>query len=718
VNDKKNNLLILLLFLVISSIWIAPVILNFKDFLFHPNAQFSDVLVSHWPNAKFVRDSLHAWNEFPLWNPLILSGAPLVGDPLFGIWYPPNWLSYLLPIGVAINLSFWFHLTWVGLGMYHWMRAEGFHWGGALAAGIACSGMPKLVGHIGLGHLGLVSSIAWTPWLLLVTRRLVFSLSSPRKVSIRWFALGGAVAGVIFVADPRWVLPAAGLAILYAFRVYQLERPTRRIFSSAGIISTVVGGLIFIGTISGLAIPMMEFTYRSTRLDLSVDELTRISLPLKDIIGVFIPQYGAWPETITFAGLVVLGLALIALVGRARNSLFWFSIGIGSLLLALGNQTPVYSILLKILPVANILRVPARFSFLSFFSLFTLAGSGLDLIIHGGLTLDNKRWIRLGIVGLGSLLLLMSFGSLLLLDDANLELRISCLHMILGAILIVVLGFYSLRDGIRERKLISLWVIPIILDLFLMNRSLLEIRPGEGLFGTHAEIASVLHSSSDQYRIFSPSYSIPQNIGVVEGFQLADGVNPLQLKAYWEFMAQTVGFDPVGYSVTLPPFPDGNPRSPLYQNIDPVGLGLLNVGYVVSAYPLSISGLEELKEIDGAYIYWNSDIRPRAWIESGSENSSDNWRDVEEIDWSPNHIIIEAEGSGLLVLSEIAYPGWEAVVDGNEVDIAVYKNILRAIVLDQGAHHIEFYYRPLSVGIGIILTSLALILLLLLWLRR
>ncbi|OGO17074.1 MAG: hypothetical protein A2Z14_09240 [Chloroflexi bacterium RBG_16_48_8] len=717
-NSRKKNLLPICFFLVLSSIWVAPGLLNFKGFLFHPNAKFSDVLISHWPNMYFIRDALQTWKAFPLWNPLILSGAPLVGDPLFGIWYFPNWLSCLLPIEIAYNILFWLHLAWAGWGMFQWMRSEGFHWGGALIAGIAFSGMPKLIGHIGLGHLSLVSSIAWTPWLLLSVRRMVFSLSSPERDSVRWFALGGGVTAILFMADPRWIIPSAALAILYAIRTMVHYKPRYHLFSSIGILSMIVGCMIFVGTISGLAIPMVEFTLNSTRVELSLEEITDLSLPIENLIGALIPQYGAWPETIVFAGLIVLGLAVIALLGRAKGWVFWLGIASGSLLLALGNQTPLYPILLKLIPGLNILRVPARISIIGFFSLFTLAGAGLDLFLRNNTTHETGRWIRLGLVGVGSSFLLLGIGSVLLLKDRDVDHILPYLQMITGTILIVALGFYSMKGNVDKRVLIALWIIPVFLDLFLINRSLLEIRAKEELFKERSIVAALTGADSSWERIFSPSYSIPQHVAAVDNLQLADGVNPLQLQGYWEYMAQAVGFDPEGYSVTLPPFPDGDPSAPLYTEIDTVALGRLNVVYIVSEYPIDSESLVELEEIEGTYIYRNSDARPRAWIESKPEEEEDEWHAVESIDWSPNLISIKAQGEGLLILSEQNYPGWEAFVNGKKVSIVSYKGILRSVPLEHGENLVEFHYRPWSVYIGTFMTFLTLLILGYLWWRR
>jgi len=718
VKNRKNNFLPICFFLILSSIWVAPGLFNLQDFLFHPNAQFSDVLISHWPNLYFIRDALQTWNAFPLWNPLILSGAPLVGDPLFGIWYLPNWLGLVLPVEIAINLLFWMHLAWAGWGMFQWMRSEGFHWGGALVAGIAFSGMPKLIGHIGLGHLSLISSIAWTPWLLLIIRQMVVSLSSHEKKSIKWFALGGGVAAILFVADPRWIIPAVILAILYAIRTMYAFKSHSPVSSSKAILNTVGFTLIFIGMISGLAIPMVEFISHSTRMELSQEEITNLSLPIENLVGLLIPQFGAWPETITYVGLFILGLAALAIMGRVSGWGLWLGIALGSFLLALGNQTPLYPILLKLIPGFNFLRVPARFSILGFFSMATLAGAGLDWLFQKDFPYKIGRWFHPGLVGMGSLLILLGIGSALMMRGRGINDLFPYFQMIIVSILFLSLVFYSMKDNVPKRLLIELWVVLIFLDLFLVNRSLLTVHPKEEVFNGSVMASIPMSDDTSLERIFSPSYSIPQNVAVVENLQLADGVNPLQMRHYWRYMSQAVGFDPEGYSVTLPPFPDGDPETPLYTELDTDALGKLNVVYVVSGYALVSESLHLIQEMDGTFIYRNEDARPRAWIESESVGVDHEWRKVEFMDWSPNLISIKAQGEGLLVLSEQYYPGWEAFINGRKADISPYSGNLRSVPLEIGENLVEFHYRPWSVYTGAFITFLTLLILGYLWLKK
>ncbi len=208
---------IVLVFLLSGLLWLAPLISDPMGVLFWRGGAYSDLLISHWPNAAFVRQSLVQWGQIPLWNPMILSGTPFAADPLSGLYYPPNWLAFAIGPGVAFNLLTWLHLTWAGLGTWKLSRTLGVSSGPAIVAGLAFAGMPKLIGHIGLGHVSLVFAVCWTPWILLAFGKAVEQIDGKRFPSA---ALAGAALGMIFLIDPRWFLPMALLSGAYfAWRV-------------------------------------------------------------------------------------------------------------------------------------------------------------------------------------------------------------------------------------------------------------------------------------------------------------------------------------------------------------------------------------------------------------------------------------------------------------------------------------------------------------------
>jgi uncharacterized membrane protein YfhO len=67
----------------------------------------------------------------------------------------------------------------------------------------------------------------------------------------------------------------------------------------------------------------------------------------------------------------------------------------------------------------------------------------------------------------------------------------------------------------------------------------------------------------------------------------------------------------------------------------------------------------------------------------------------------------------LLVLSEMAYPGWQVKVDGRPAQWLRVNYLLRGVALPPGQHRVEFYYRPWSFRLGAVVSGLTILLLLL-----
>lgn len=57
---------------------------------------------------------------------------------------------------------------------------------------------------------------------------------------------------------------------------------------------------------------------------------------------------------------------------------------------------------------------------------------------------------------------------------------------------------------------------------------------------------------------------------------------------------------------------------------------------------------------------------------------------------------VESRNGGVLVFSEIYYPGWTCTVDGQPVEIGRVNYVLRAIRVDGGKHHVVLTFKPRS----------------------
>jgi uncharacterized membrane protein YfhO len=70
---------------------------------------------------------------------------------------------------------------------------------------------------------------------------------------------------------------------------------------------------------------------------------------------------------------------------------------------------------------------------------------------------------------------------------------------------------------------------------------------------------------------------------------------------------------------------------------------------------------------------------------------------------------VEAKEDNLLVLSDTYYPGWKAYLDGNPVKIFRANYNFRAVSVPPGKHEVKFVYNPISVKLGVLVTSLGII---------
>ena len=61
---------------------------------------------------------------------------------------------------------------------------------------------------------------------------------------------------------------------------------------------------------------------------------------------------------------------------------------------------------------------------------------------------------------------------------------------------------------------------------------------------------------------------------------------------------------------------------------------------------------------------------------------------------------VKSDSSGLLVLSDTYYPGWECTVNGKSTEIYRANYCMRAVVVPSGFSKIEFIYSPLSATVG------------------
>jgi hypothetical protein len=306
--------------------------------------------------------------------------------------------------------------------------------------------------------------------------------------------------------------------------------------------------------------------------------------------------------------------------------------------------------------------------------------------------------------------LLMGTGVGLITGDISIQYQWGFIFLVISAIIL-----WARELGrIPNLQTVGLMLVVLIVDIlgvawnnyYLKQFSIIE---------QEAEWMENLNKDDNTYyRIYSPSDSIPQFMTALKTMRFAHGVDPMQIRSYSNYMEDATGVPSQGYSVSIPPFRSGDP---ILDNAgylpDPDLLGYLNVKYIVSEFELEHPALFLIKENGDSLIYRNEEFKPWAWIAPSSASLESGKMEQNEIPFllekKPNHISLQAEGPGILVLSEISYPGWIVTVDGKRSSISEFNHILRSVELEKGSHEVEFRYIPRMMYIGMLISTSSLI---------
>lgn len=119
------------------------------------------------------------------------------------------------------------------------------------------------------------------------------------------------------------------------------------------------------------------------------------------------------------------------------------------------------------------------------------------------------------------------------------------------------------------------------------------------------------------------------------------------------------------------------------------------------------------------------DVKFKEQLKGVTEGYKDSLSTIRLTSYEPNRLVYKASTpkDGVVVFSEIYYPGWQATIDGQPVDIARADYILRAINVPAGEHTIEMWFDPQSIQVteSIAYAALALLLIgvmVLAWMQR
>ena len=317
-------------------------------------------------------------------------------------------------------------------------------------------------------------------------------------------------------------------------------------------------------------------------------------------------------------------------------------------------------------------------------------------------------------------------------DDRRSLLRSDAFRSLIFIVLAAGVFFASWKGKLKTMPAVALLGILLLVDLwgvdkrYLNKEHFVTERNFDSQFAPRP-VDNAIHQDTDlSYRVLDLSVNTFNDAIVSYHHKTIGGYSPAKLQRYQDLIdfhiapemramiddvnsamstARTVGDleNALGY------YPVLSMLNTKYIVVDPGSLPLtydrrLGNGWLVSRVrtaPTADAEMAALGEIDPAVEAVIFD--PEAPEGTVTEYAGADSGRVELVYYSPNRLRydVSAPAKGLAVFSEIWYPaGWKAFVDGNEVPVLRADYALRALMIEEGDHEVEFVFDPASFTVG------------------
>ncbi|TAL58317.1 MAG: hypothetical protein EPN85_11865, partial [Bacteroidetes bacterium] len=653
---------------------------------------------------SFVGNSLRD-HEFPFWNPHVFAGYPFLASPWINLFYPPNWLLYVLPLSRGYVWHFAFHLFLASSGMYILLRRF-THRVPALIGAIAFGLSGKLVTGLYAGYLDVTASSTYMPltigaiWLSLESRQKKYFFIAVIITALQ--ILSGYLTMTIFT-----IQAAALLAIFLSVK----QKGLRPLLSFLFIIILAVGLTAFqllptqeLISLSDRSQKLMDDFYLYGEASANILRMMWNPFALGSLIeygrtykiGYFEHAFyiGKIPLLLTLIGISSLGASVVQYI-RHRKTTFPVLLAIFSILLivfgfwvSLGSTAPVnlMTLLVRYVPWYHFIRVPPR----------------------------HLLYCEVGLAILASL----------------------------GAQFV-----YSKKHG----KIICTALLLItVFDLLIFSRSFIVSNPIPDkrqdpellsfIAGQHESLPGRIHPGFTLGT--SDRLSLDLNAPMKYGLFSDNGYDPVMLHNYNQFIRASNG---------VPDIFGGLP----FITLTSPSLRFLNIKYILLS--LTDDPLEQKSDSQYTHIftkpdreyslYVSTNTLPRFYevpnvIVTSSRNDAYQHIASRSIQYDDTVILVSDKAStlpkttctklytkeivvkyfgrnsialstsvpcsGYLVSSEVMYPGWEAYIDGKKTDLLEGNLAFRTVFVPAGPHSIEMRYNPRIFILGGIISFITL----------
>ncbi len=723
-----------------------------------------------FPWREFTVTELQA-GRVPFWNPYSGGGAPLFANYQTALLYPPNWLYVLLSPAYAMSVVAVLHVLWAGLGMWVFGRRLGMSVLGQGVSTLSFALAGYHIARLGsFPTANAVAWIPWLFWAVLciiedrswlytgVLGLVTSMLLLTGHAQTAWYALLGAGlftlwgAGVLMRDAQRAIrLRILGLAALGVVLGAGTAAP-QLLFTAELLSQSQRAGGVSFETVTNISFPLLRL----------------LNFIAPDFFGSAVdgtyltPDTGIFFEERVYIGLLPLIAALAAFTGwvQRRNLLsldqwrafrsvpFWVVLAVLGIVLAQGSYGSVYRVLYDYVPTFDAFREPVRWMIWPVFALTVLAGIGIQ---NWGRTPRVVYWTRLSIAGgLGLAGLGLAVQRFAQLDDTFGPVLTQ--STIATGVWLVGCGVLTLLQP-QEGGALSLgrWQMGVLvfvaLNLTWANQGLNPTVPNtyyrgvsmstpqERLYWFEDYEETVVferYFTLEDYRVATRNWpsvrrSLLPNLNMLDNIAAFNNFDPLVPRYHVEYVEMIEAAQ-----ADAGPLLRAAGISQVYGEVQPTGWR------PVAGDTLSYQAPEEAPLVRiVSQAQWEDDnaqiralMRDPAWnpaetvILHGEEpglalpapNAAPPAAPLSQVEYfevlrdTPDYrsYRVVTDGSGYLVLANTWYPGWQARIDGETVELERANMSFMAVELPAGSSEVTFQYMPTVNFISLLVSLIAL----------
>jgi Bacterial membrane protein YfhO len=684
-----------------------------------------------------------AWNHgMPaLWDPYVWAGQPLLGQAQPGAAYPLNWLLFSLPLRHDGFIRWW-ALQWYFVAIRFMALAFCYllcrDLGRSRAASLLAGCVFALGGYIGsAGWPQMVNGALWLPLVLLFLLRAGRGQQPFRNAALSGMFLGLAWLSGHHQAPMFLMLSAAGAWLYFIFRAGRPDWHTARAAALAFVFTIATGALQILpaweyGHLAKRWVGAPEALAWNEPVPYSVHQT--YDLKPFDLFGMVFPH--VWTHSDPFVGvaalfLAVLGLALGWRDARASIALRVLAVvGLGGLLYALGQHSVFQGLLYGLIPELDKARVVSAAIVVFQLAAAVLAAFGLDQLVGHAPEGPQERasasrispastvspwprrimWAAFGF-GLFSLAL---FQSILFVNKAGLHADENVVLTPIFALAFAALLLAGMRGAVSHHQTAVLMLLLVLFELGNNVGSVFRSRAdADGMkwldqMRGSSDVAAFLKRDDPFARANVADGAFAENWGALHdvemmGGSLASLTRNVQSVETWKLTTRL----------------------------------LWGAAYTISAKP-SAEGQLVFINPGGMRVYKHAGVFPRAWAvhelvqvpspEAGRRMIDEQLPDFRRLAYmsaptpalescsapddvaltrhSTDRVVIHASMGcrGMVVLSDVFFPGWRAEVDGHLTPIYQVNEAMRGVIVPPGEHMITMRYQPASALAGGLLT--------------